>query len=141
MTASPQAMSADCSKGWMSAAHASAAGPEAGPSSCLLCQGAAPARPQPAGPVLPIPPLQWHCQHLPALIGPGAKSPPSFSAHSTERIQPPAPRVSQTTAAAFETLFPALLSTSGTGARGRHAGRKLWLHGHELGQVPTTSQQ
>lgn len=95
----------------MSAAHACAAGPEADPSSCLLCQGAASARPQPAGPMLPIPPLQWHCQHLPVPIGPGAEPAPSCSAHSTQRSQPPGPHASQTREAASETLLPALLST------------------------------
>lgn len=126
----------------MSAAHACAAGPEADPSSCLLCQGAAPAH---------VLNLQILC--CPFHLSSGISSISLLlqeqvtnqlllglpTAHTEVSPQLPMPLKPH------QQLFRHCSSTawhmSGTSTRGRHAGRKLWQHGHELGQVFITSQQ
>lgn len=142
MTASPQDISAGRNRGWMSAAHACAAGPETDPSSCPLCQGAAQVH---------VLSLQDLC--CPSLLSSGIASISLLlqeqvsnqlllalpTAHREVSPQLPMPLKPH------QQLLRHCSSTawhmSGTSTRGKHAGRKLWQRGHELGQVLITSQQ
>lgn len=126
----------------MSAAHECAAGTEADPSSCLLCQGAVPAR---------VLNLQVLCcpSHLSSgiasislLLQEQVSNQLLLALPTAHReVNPQLPRPLKSHQQLLRHCSQHSSAHLGLAYEVVHTGRKLWQCGHKLGLVPITSQQ